>query len=372
MKKNNVYTLVASSLFLLVLSCGNNEQQQKEVQILPFPVVNVSNQTITSFSSYPTSIEGEINSEVRPKVSGYIKDVLVDEGAIVKQGQLLFKLETESLTQQAAASKASVNVAQVEVDKLIPLVEKNIISNVQLETAKAQLAQAKSNYSSIAANINYATIKSPVNGVLGSINYRKGALVSAQDPMPIANVSSIDNVYAYFSLNEKDFIDFIAAAEGKTLKEKISQFPKVKLKLATGEFYEKEGTIETIAGDINQQTGTITFRAKFLNEGGLLRNGSSGTILVPKTYKNALVIPAESTFERQGKYFVYVVNSDTLVSKPITIKTSTNRLYVLEGGIEKGETILAKGINKVGPGSKIKPIPTSLDSIINSYNTVFK
>lgn len=372
MKNYKFYHITTISFALLFLSCGTKEQPQKPMQILPFPVVDITNKTITSFSSYPTSIEGEINSEVRPKVAGYIKDVLVDEGAIVKQGQLLFKLETESLTQQAAASKASVHLAQVEVDKLIPLVAKNIISNVQLESAKAQLAQAKSNYSSIAANINYATIKSPVNGVVGSINYRKGALVSAQDPMPMATVSSIDNVFAYFSLNEKDFIDFIAEAEGNTLEEKISQFPKVKLKLANGMFYEKEGSIETIAGNINQQTGTITFRAKFINEGRMLRNGSSGTILVPKTYKNALVVPAESTFERQGKYFVYAVNSDTLISKPITIKANTNRLYVLEGGLEKGETILAKGINKVGPGSKIKPIPTSLDSILNSYNTVFK
>ncbi|MDX1271075.1 efflux RND transporter periplasmic adaptor subunit [Bizionia paragorgiae] len=372
MKINSIHSLFVLSLVLILSSCGEKEPQQQAPRVMPYPVVKVENQTITSYNSFPTRIEGEVNSDVRPKVSGYIKNVLVDEGDVVKQGQLLFKLETAALSQDAEASKANVNAAQVEVDKLKPLVEKNIISKVQLETAKARLAQAKSAYNGVAANINYANVKSPVNGVVGSINYRKGALVSAQDPLPITNVSSIDNVFAYFSMNEKQFIDFIAEAEGETYQDKIANFPKVKLKLANNAFYEQEGTIETITGDINQQTGTITFRAKFSNASGVLRNGSSGTVLVPNTFKNALVVPAESTFERQGKYYVYGVQGDSLVTRPIAIKATANRLYIVESGLEKGETILAKGINKLGPGSKIKPMPISMDSIVKSFNTVFK
>lgn len=372
MKINSIQNLLILSLVLILSSCGKEKPQQKAPQLGSFPVFTVDNQTITSYNSFPTRIAGEVNSDVRPKVSGYIKNVLVDEGEVVKQGQLLFQLETAALSQDAEASKANVNAAQVEVDKLKPLVEKNIISNVQLETAKARLAQAKSSYNGVTANINYANVKSPVDGVVGSINFRKGALVSAQDPMPMTNVSSIGNVFAYFSMNEKQFIEFMAAAKGESYQDKISKFPKVKLKLANDAFYEEEGTIETITGDINQQTGTITFRAKFTNAAGLLRNGSSGTVLVPKQYKDALVVPAESTFEKQGKYFVYGVQGDSLVIKPITVKATANRLYIVDNGIQVGETILAKGINKVGPGTKIKPMPVAMDSIINSFNTVFK
>ncbi|WP_417196754.1 efflux RND transporter periplasmic adaptor subunit [Bizionia sp.] len=372
MKKNTFNILIPSVLVFALFSCGNKEEQQKPRPAMPYPVVEVSKQTVITHQDFPASIEGEVNSEVRPKISGYIKEVLVTEGQAVKQGQVIFKLETQTLSQDAQAAKANVNAAQVEVNKLKPLVEKNIISSVQLETANAKLLQAQSAYNSIGANINYANVQSPVDGVVGSINFRKGALVSAQDPMPLTNVSAIDDVYAYFSLNEKEFITFMEEAEGETGEEKIKLFPEVKLRLANGQIYEHSGKIETIAGDINVQTGTITFRAKFDNKAGLLRNGSSGTILIPRTYENVLVVPSESTFERQGKNFVYKVIGDSLVDKPIAVLRSTNRMYIVSGGLEVGETILAKGLNKVSPGIKITPIKKSLDSIINSFDTVFK
>ncbi|SFS34874.1 efflux RND transporter periplasmic adaptor subunit [Lutibacter maritimus] len=379
MKNKIIYYLIPGVIIILgivisISSYGseNTKQAAPKSMVLPFPVVKVVQQNTTSFQKFPASIEGEINSEVRPKVTGYIQDVLVDEGDIVKQGQLLFKLETQSLSQDAAAAKANVNTAQLAVNKLIPLVEKNIISNIQLETAKAQLEQAKSAYNSVIATINYANVKSPVNGVVGSINYRKGALVSASNSLPLTSVSSIENVYAYFSMNEKAFIEFIQNAEGKTIEEKIKALPKVQLELANGKVYEQDGIIETITGDINQQTGSVTFRAKFNNEAGLLRNGSSGTISVPKIYKNALVIPAESTFENQGKKFVYTVQGDSLVNTSISVLDSSDKLYIIESGLQEGTIILAKGVGKVKPGMKIAPILTPLDSITNSFQTVFK
>lgn len=379
MKNKVIYYLIPAVVIILgivisVSSYGseNTKQAAPKSMVLPFPVVKVVQQEAVSFQKYPATIEGEVNSEVRPKVTGYIQSVLVDEGDIVKQGQILFKLETQSLSQDAAAAKANVNTAQLAVTKLVPLVQKNIISSIQLETAKAQLEQAKSVYNSIIATINYANVKSPVNGVVGSINYREGALVSSQNTLPLTNVSSIKNVYAYFSMNEKDFLGFIANAEGNTIEEKIKALPKVNLELANGKIYEQEGTVETITGDINKQTGTVTFRAKFSNEVGFLRNGSSGTIGIPKTYKNSLVIPAESTFEKQGKKFVYTVENDELVATPIEITDTTGKLYIVESGLKEGVVILAKGVGKVGPGTKIAPVLTPLDSITNSFQTVFK
>ncbi len=360
------------STFLLI-SCSDKKQDDLQGGgVMPYPVIEIPIQTVTVYNSYPANIEGVINSEVRPKVGGYITQVLVDEGQEVRQGETLFKLETQSLSQEAAAAKANINAAQVEVDKLKPLVEKNIISKVQLETAKAKLAQAESNYNSVAANIGYANIKSPVNGVVGTINFRNGALVNSQNQLPITRVSSIKNVYAYFSLNEKDFLAFIENAEGKNMKEKIKNLPKVSLLLANGQEYSKKGIIETISGEIDQQTGTVSFRALFDNSEGLLRNGSSGTIKVPKTYKDVTVVPILSTFEQQGKTFVYQVVGDSLVPAALEILASKEKIYVVKDGVSKGTIILAKGANKVKAGTKIKPNLTLLDSITNSFETVFK
>lgn len=372
MKKNPFYILIPSVFIIALTSCGEKDAPKKSAPILPYPVVEVAKRDITTFESYPTAIEGEINSQVRPKISGYIKDVLVHEGQKVKKGQLLFRLETQTLSQDAEAAKASINAAQVEVDRLMPLIEKKIISEVQLETAKAQLAKAKSVYNSIGANIDYANIKSPVDGVVGSINYRNGALVSGQDPMPLTNVSSIENVFAYFSMNEKEFINFMEITEGKTEEDKLKNFPAIELILANGKVYEKTGRIETITGDINKQIGSLTFRVKFNNESGVLRNGSSGTIRLPRTYKEVMIIPAESTFERQGKSFVYKVLNDSLVDKPIVVLKESNRLYIVGEGLTEGEVILAKGLTKVSPGIKIIPQKQPLDSIINSFKTLFK
>ncbi|RPD96512.1 efflux RND transporter periplasmic adaptor subunit [Aureibaculum marinum] len=364
--------LIILSVFTIISCTDKKQTNPQQTKIKPFPVIEIPTKTVTVYNSYPANIEGIINSEVRPKVSGYITQVLVDEGEEVKQGQTLFKLETQSLSQEANAAQANINAAQVEVDKLKPLVEKNIISSVQLETAKAKLAQAKSNYNTVTANIGYANIKSPVNGVVGTINYRKGALVSSLNQLPITRISSINKVYAYFSLNEKDFLTFLSNAEGKNMKEKIKNLPQVSLIMANGEEYNKKGTIETISGEINQQTGSISFRAVFDNSEGLLRNGSSGTIKLPKTFKDATIVPILSTFEQQGKTFVYKVVKDSLVPISIDIIASKEKIYVVKNGVSKGTTILAKGANKVKAGMKILPNLTPLDSILNSYEPVFK
>jgi len=174
-------------------------------------------------------------------------------------------------------------------------------------------------------------------------------------------------------MNEKDFLSFMNDAEANTMEKMIKKLPKINLILANGEKYDKEGTIETISGEIDQQTGTVTFRAKFDNTNSLLRNGSSGTVKIPKVYKNALIVPTLSTYEQQGKTFVYKVKADSsLVASSINILTEIDRVYVVKDGVQKGTKILAKGANKVKPGAKIKPRPVPMDSIVNSFNKVFK
>ncbi|HIC31561.1 efflux RND transporter periplasmic adaptor subunit [Mesoflavibacter sp. CH_XMU1404-2] len=375
MKHYRIYILATlSSVALFITSCKQEQQQvQQQPQALPLAVTTVPQKEVTTYNTYPTTIEGTINSEVRAKVSGYINKVLVDEGQKVSKGQTLFKLETESLSQDAEAAKASVNVAQVEVDKLKPLVEKNIISPVQLETAKANLAQAKAAYSSIAANIGYATVKSPVDGYVGAIPYREGSLVSATSVNPLTTVASIERVFAYFSMNETEYLDFLQDTEGTTLQEKISNFPKVELLLANGQVYDQKGTIETVTGQIDANTGTVSFRAVFDNPNRLLTNGNSGTIKIPKTYENAVVVPQSASFEQQGQTYVYTVGDDnTAKSSLISIKDKNDLLLIVESGVKKGDLVVVKGIGKIKNGTPLQPQKVAFDSIVKPLKPLFQ
>lgn len=376
-KMKKIYFLLFIFYGLTLTSCGEGEQENEQAaqaqEALPYPVIEVPVQNVTAYTTYPAKIEGVVNSDVRAKIAGYITDVLVDEGQQVKKGQLLFKLETQSLNQEANAARANVNAAQVEVEKLKPLVEKNIISNVQLETAKAKLQQAQSTYNSIAAQIGYANIKSPVDGVVGSIRLRKGALVSPSDQNPLTTVADISEVYAYFSMNEKEYLNFIQEAEGSNITQKIENMPKISLLLANDTFYDQEGTIETINSQVNDNTGSISFRAKFDNPSRLLTNGNSGEIQIPKEYTNVLVIPQESTYEQQGATYVYKLSQDNKVTgAQINIETQVDNLYVINSGVEKGDRIVATGVGKLRSGAQIKPQEISFDSIAKPIDKVFR
>lgn len=370
MKRFLIFSALAA---LLLQSCNNPQGQPQAPGAMPFPVVSIPTKTITAYANYPASVEGTINSAVRAKVSGYITAVLVDEGQKVSKGQTLFRLETTALSQEAEASQANVNAARVEVEKLKPLVEKNIISSVQLETAKARLAQAQSAYNSVTANIGYATIKSPVDGYVGAIPFREGALVSPADPLPLTQVSATDEVFVFFSMNEKQYINFLTASEGNSREEKISNMPKVKFNLSNGSEYAEEGTIETVTGQVDPNTGTVGFRARFANPTGLLANGSSGTLRIPTVYENAVVIPEASTFERQGKIYAYKVQGDSLaVSVPINSIARANSYIIVESGIVAGDQIVAKGVGKLRNNTPIVPQTVEMDSIFQGIEPVFK
>ncbi|MFV0174178.1 efflux RND transporter periplasmic adaptor subunit [Empedobacter falsenii] len=410
----NVNVMMVGALAIALSSCGKKDNAGAQAQgPTPYPVVDVPTRVVTSYDEYPTNIEGVVNNEVRAKIQGYITEVYVDEGQYVQAGQPLFRLETNVLTQNADAArsgvgaaqasvksaqanvnaaKASVNAAQVEVDKLTPLVQKNIISNVQLETAKANLAkaqasynqalaavgqaqagvtQAQANYKGAQANVDYSVVRAPISGVLGSINFRQGTLVGPSDPTPITTVSKTNQVYAYFSMNEKEYLNFITKSEGSTLKDKLNKIPAVELVLANGDVYPEKGKIQTVTGQINPTTGTIDFRVTFNNEAKLLANGNSGRIRVPKTYVDVLVVPEAATFEQQGLTYVYKIAKDTAYATPITVVERAGNMAVVQEGVKKGDKVVAQGVGKLRDKTAVKPMPANFDTIVNSTKTVF-
>jgi len=373
--KSLKYPVMILLTVVLLWSCNNEQQQARPGanQPAPFPVVEVPLRTVTGYTSYPASIEGTVNSAVRAKVAGYITAVLIDEGQRVRKGQTLFTLETQALTQDAGAAKANVAAAEVEVNKLKPLVEKGIISPVQLETAQARLAQARAAYNAITANIEYATIKSPIDGYVGAINFRQGALVSPSDPTPLTTVAQIDQVYAYFSLNERDYLNFLQNTEGKTLTEKIRNFPPVALQLVNGSIYQEEGRIETVTGQVNKATGTVTFRATFPNPNRLLTNGNSGRVRVPRTFEDVPVVPETATFEQQGIVYVYKVVGDSVaVTTPIGVVERVANVIVVNEGVAEGDKIVTSGFGRLRDNMRIQPQMVPFDSVANTLEVVFK
>ncbi|KZE79961.1 efflux transporter periplasmic adaptor subunit [Myroides marinus] len=375
--KRYLQTITFAAIAITVASCGKKDQQQGAQGPLPYKVIEVPTQDVTGHNAYPTTLQGKVTSDVRAKISGYIQEVYVDEGAVVRKGQPLFRLETNMLNESADAAKATirtaeaqVNVAQVNVDKLIPLVNKGIISKIQLETAQADLASAKSQvasakaqYKSVVANIDYAVVKSPIDGVVGAINFREGTLVSPADPAPLTVVSDNSEVFAYFTLNEKQYFDFLEKIEGKSLKEKLTHLPSVKLQLANGQVYEETGKVETASGQINPATGTVQLRASFSNPNGLLTSGNSGTLLLPNQYTNVLVVPESATFEQQGQYYVYTVVKDTVKSTKVEIIDRVDKLAVIKDGIKKGDVIIGTGLGTLKSGTAVTPQKVKFESI---------
>ncbi|QDP85478.1 efflux RND transporter periplasmic adaptor subunit [Chryseobacterium sp. SNU WT5] len=408
--KNKIILLSFS--VLSVLSCKKEDQRPPQGP-KAVGTVAIETRNVVGYSTFPASIEGRVNNDVRAKMQGYITEVLVDEGQYVSKGQPLFRLETNSLSQSANAAKAgvgaarsnvaasdanvkaaqsAVSAAQVEVNKLKPLVEKNIISNVQLQTAQANLAraqaqvaqaqagkqqasagvaQAQANYQGAQANVDYSVIRAPISGVIGKINFRNGSLVGPGDPMPISTVSDTSELYVYFSMNEKEYLDFLKTAEGATVPEKLKNMPAVELVLANGDVYEEKGYVKAVTGQIDAATGSIQFRVVFPNPKKLLSNGNSGSVRIPVTYDNALVVPESATIEQQGLVYIYKVKQDTAKSAVIKVIDRVNNMVVIKDGAAKGEIVVVEGVGTLKTGTPVKPQPKKFDDIINAIKPIF-
>lgn len=378
--------IVIISTVIFLFSCGKSEKQAgnpaMQQQARPFPTVKVQKQNVVRYTSYPARIAGQTNSMIRPKIAAYVEKVLVEEGTKVRKGQALFRLETKVLSESAAAAKAQVDaavsgveIAKVEVQKLTPLVAKNIISEVQLETAKAnllaakaRLGQAKAAYKGIVENINFAIVRSPVDGIIGKINFREGSLVSPQDPTPMTTISDANIVYAYITFNEKEYIKFFNSRSGKTLADKIAKMPPIELELADGSIYVEKGQMAASTGQLDPATGTIQFRIDFKNESGLLSNGSSGKIKIPMEYKDVLVIPETAVIVKQGVAYTYKVVDKTVQSTIVEPLDRVDNLFLAKDGLQEGDEVVGDGILNLKDKMPIIPQLKELSTYTNIAN----
>lgn len=372
------YILPAAMLFLI--ACGNNQTMQAPPP-QNLPVVQLNTGSATTWQEYPATIQGTVNVEIRPQVSGYLEKIFIEDGSWVSKGQPLFRINNKEYSEYSngadanvLAAKAAIEKAQVEVERLQPLVDNKVVSDVQLKTAKANLhaaeasyAQAVSGKGSADITLGYTLITAPVSGYVGHINFKQGSLIGKGEQLPLTILSEIDRVHAYFSLSESDFFKFFNDVEGKNIEEKIKHVPAVELELPDQSIYNNKGKIELVQGQFDRSSGSITFRAVFNNESKLLRSGISGKIRIPSLLENKLIVPQEATYELQDKVFVFALaDSNKVVSKQITFTGKSDGKYIVDKGIAPGETIVYSGLQRLRDGAVIVPRSISLDSVLNN------
>ncbi len=365
--------LILFSSLIVIYSCSNRQQGTNEsaTQIQEYLVQEIRPQSITLYQDFPATLEGQQTVEIRPRVTGYIEKVFVDEGDQVKKGQVLFQLNANDIRAQVRSAEAQVEVAESQVatakinlEKTKPLVEKDIVSIFQLESVKsalqaaeAQLAQANANLANAKANLAYTMISSPTDGMIGTFPYRVGSLVSSSIEKPLTTVSNTSSMRAYFSISEKVFFPMTKSLEGNTTREKLAHLPAVELVLPDQSVYKYKGKIEIASGIVDPQTGAINVRASFPNPEGDLRSGGSGKVRLPENHENVLLIPQDAAYEVQGKHFVYVANDNNkIVNTPIEVLVGNLKdVYVITSGLKSGDKIVVEGIARLQDGMEIKP-----------------
>lgn len=357
-------------LAILFAACSSGQVQAPPVALQTLPVISLHSSNETTFVEYPASIQGAVDLEIRPQVSGALDQIFVNEGALVQKGQPLFKINElpfkEALNNSKAllhAAQAAVINAQIEVDKLTPLVQNKVVSDFQLKSAKstyqsalASVEQAKAGVAAANINLGYTLIKAPVTGYVGRLPKKQGSLVAPTDVAALTQLSDAHEVHVYFSLGEDDFIAFNAKYAGKNVAERLKHLPGVALVLADQTVYQTEGKIDMVDGQFDKQTGSIALRATFPNRDGFLRSGNTGKIRLSLQHADALLIPQSSTVEIQDKMFVFTVDGSNKVSKqPITVTGTSGTNYLVSAGLKSGDRIVFDGIDKLKEGEVILP-----------------
>ena len=369
-------------LVVVALQSCNNPAANSGYAMPPppiLPVISVSDRPFTTYREYTASLEGSNDIEIRPQVSGYIEKIFVDEGAFVKKGQPIFKINDQPYLQalnnasaSLAVAKANQASAKINMNKLEPLVQNQVISPIQLNTAKAAydaatayVAQAEAMVGNAKINIGYSLIKAPVDGYIGRIHIKIGSLAGLTSQDPLTNISEVKDVRAYFSVSETAFLRFKDEYPGKTIEEKIKNLPPVELILSDNTVYHEKGRVEMVSGQFAPGTGAIPFRASFPNPNGILRSGNTGRIRISVQQPEGLVIPQESTFELQDKVFVFVLgDSNKVASTSVNILGRSGNYYLVQNGVKAGDKIVYSGVDKLNDGAKIVPVQMSLDSLL--------
>jgi membrane fusion protein, multidrug efflux system len=353
--------LIAAGL----LACGDSQQQPAgAAPATPpqLPVVTLDTVTAIVPAAYAATIEGRQNVDIRTQVDGYIDKIYVEEGSFVKAGQPLFKINDQPFREQLnrdqasqRAMEAAVVSAQLEVDKLKPLVENRVVSDIQLkaanaalQSAKANVEQAKAAMQASAINMGFTLIKAPVSGYVGRIPKRIGNLAGKADAAPLTTLSDVSQVYAYFSMSEQAFMEFNPAAK--------NQRP-VKLVLPNGSEYQYKGRIAMVDGQVNRTTGAINLRADFPNPETLLRSGNTGKVVIETVNRAVIEVPQSAIVEQQDMHFVYLLGDSNMVKRQqVSLSGADGKNFIIGQGLQRGQKIITAGLETLAEGQVVAPV----------------
>ena len=353
-------------LATVLLMAGCRQQEQQEENAADFETMTVSKQDITLEQSYPAQIEGRQSVKIIPRVEGYLRQICVKEGQRVKKGQVLFVIDQATYQAEVKAAEANVAVAmagvetaQLNYDSRQTLHGKNIVSDYDLRTAtanlsmaKAQAQQAQAQMQSARTNLSYTVLRSPSDGVVGSLPYRVGDYVGPNLQSGLTTVADTHEMYVYFSLTERDVMSRIA--KHGSLDKAVAAFPAVSLTLASGDTCAVKGRVESISGVVDSSTGSVSARAVFPNADGRLLSGSTGSVVIPQVMKQVIVIPQTATYEIQDKTYAWRLVHGKAESTIITVlPTSDGTHYVVTSGLAVGDVIVAKGAGYVKEGESV-------------------
>lgn len=370
MKKTVWLTASLMMMSIALPSCGGSTQQgqEQQAQAMPYKTMSVSAGDRELEQSYSATIRGRQDIDIYPQVSGRLTQVLVNEGDVVRKGQTLFIIDQvpyqAALAQAKAniqAAKAALSTAKITLDAKQRLFNEKVISQIELEmarnnyqSAEASLAQAKAAELSAHNNLSYTAVTSPADGVVGTLPYRQGTLVSSAMPSPLTTVSDNNQMYVYFSLGEKTLLDL--TRKYGSLEAAVKSMGAVQLRLSDGSLYESTGTVESISGVIDRTTGASSLRAKFANPNHLLHSGATGSIILKHSYSNIIVIPQAATYQLQDKVFAYKVVDGKATSTLITVEPINNGTeYLVTDGLKAGDIIIAEGAGLVREGAAVAP-----------------
>ena len=349
--------------FMAAVSCG---QAPTAMGPAEYAVMTIATTDREIPINYSATIRGRQDIAIYPQVSGTIFELCVNEGQTVSKGQPLFiidqvpyKAALQTAEANMAAAKAGVATAQLTYDSKKELYAKNVVSQYDLLTAentlltaKAQLAQAEAQRVNAANNLSYTVVKAPANGVVGTLPYRVGALVSASISKPLTTVSDNSDVYVYFSMTENQLLNL--TRQYGSIANTLKNMPDVRLVLNDGSVYDRTGRIESISGVIDTSTGSVQLRAVFPNADGLLHSGGAGSVIVPNIHKDCVVVPQVATFELQNKVYVYKVEDGKAASSMIDVeKINNGREYIVKSGLTPGDVIVAEGVGLLREGTPI-------------------
>ena len=360
--------------FVILSACSSKNNQENISEV--FPVTSAVRMDTSSNIDYVTEISALQNVEIRARVKGYLEKFHVDEGAYVKEGQLLFTINNREYAEELAKAKAAyksavfkVNTAEIDYKNALQLSKNKIVSPTEVELAKNKLEAEKANLEEALAHQSHAKImlentriKAPFSGVINRIPHKIGSLID--EGTLLTSISQNDQIHAYFDVSEKEYLSYARSLANDSVSSKI-----VTLILADGREHSCKGVIETMEGQISENTGTIAFRALFDNPGKILKHGASGKIRLLRKFEDVIVIPQKATFEIQDKLYVYLVDKNNkLVIRNIETSSRLPHFFVVSKGLRAGDRILFEGIQNVKSGMKIRPRFVSMKSIISEHN----